>query len=94
MLWRHGDFLRLWSAQTISMFGSQVSALALPFVAVVVLRASAFGVAALGTVFMTPFVLFTLPAGVDRLSRRLRVMDDAHALVAQLDDEALAPTAA
>lgn len=72
MLWRHGDFIRLWSAQTISMFGSQVSALALPFVAVVVLKASAFEVAAMGTVFMTPFVFFTLPAGVwvDRLSRR------------------------
>src|SRR5437868_8667958 len=54
------------------MFGSQVSALALPFVAVVVLKASSFEVAAMGTLFMTPFVLFTLPAGVwvDRLSRR------------------------
>lgn len=71
-LWRHADFLRLWSAQTISMFGSQVSALALPFVAVVVLKASAFAVAALGTVEFLPFVLFTLPAGVwvDRLRRR------------------------
>ena len=72
MLWRHGDFLRLWSAQTISMFGSQVSAIALPFVAVVSLHATAFQVAALATIEMTPFVLFTLPAGVwvDRLSRR------------------------
>ena len=71
-LWRSGDFLRLWSAQTISMFGSQVSALALPFVAVVALEATAFQVAALGTVDFLPFVLFTLPAGVwvDRLSRR------------------------
>lgn len=71
-LWRSADFLRFWSAQTISMFGSQVSGLALPFVAVVVLDASAFEVAALGTVEFLPFVLFTLPAGVwvDRLSRR------------------------
>ncbi|MBA3567239.1 MAG: hypothetical protein H0W31_10370, partial [Actinobacteria bacterium] len=29
-LWRHPDFLRLWSAQTVSQFGSQVSQLALP----------------------------------------------------------------
>jgi MFS family permease len=72
MLWRHRDFLRLWTAQTISMFGSQVSTLALPFVAVVVLKATAFEVAAMGTLAMTPFVLFALPAGVwvDRLSRR------------------------
>lgn len=71
-LWRSADFLRFWSAQTISMFGSQVSGLALPFVAVVVLQASAFEVAALGTIEFLPFVLFTLPAGVwvDRLSRR------------------------
>jgi MFS family permease len=25
MLWRHADFLKLWSAQTISMFGSQIT---------------------------------------------------------------------
>ena len=29
-LWRHGDFLKLWSAETISQFGSQVGDLALP----------------------------------------------------------------
>jgi MFS family permease len=71
-LWAHGDFLRLWSAQTISAFGSQVSALALPFVAISILDASAFQVAALTTVEFLPFVLFSLPAGVwvDRLARR------------------------
>ena len=71
-LWRHGDFLRLWSAETISQFGTQVSALALPLVALLVLDASAFEVAALGTVEFLPFILFTLPAGVwvDRLPRR------------------------
>ena len=31
-LWRHHDFLKLWSGQTISQVGSQVSALALPLV--------------------------------------------------------------
>ena len=71
-LWRHGDFLKLWSAETISQFGTQVSQLALPFVAIVVLEASPFAVAALGTVEFLPFLLFTLPAGVwvDRLPRR------------------------
>jgi MFS family permease len=71
-LWRHPDFLKLWSAETISQFGSQVSQLALPFVAILVLDASAFEVAALGTIEFLPFILFTLPAGVwvDRLPRR------------------------
>ena len=71
-LWRHRDFLNLWSAQTISQFGTQVSQLALPLVAILVLDASAFEVALLGTIEFLPFLLFTLPAGVwvDRLRRR------------------------
>jgi MFS family permease len=71
-LWRHGDFLKLWSAETISQFGSQVSNLAIPFVAILALDATAFEVAALGTVLFLPFILFTLPAGVwvDRWPRR------------------------
>ena len=71
-LWRHPDFLKLWSAETVSQFGTQVSLLALPLAAVIVLDATAFQVAALGTVEFLPFILFTLPAGVwvDRLPRR------------------------
>lgn len=71
-LWRHRDFLKLWSAETISQFGTQVSNLAMPLVAILVLDASAFEVAALVTVFFLPFILFTLPAGVwvDRWPRR------------------------
>ena len=71
-LWRHRDFLKLWSAETISQFGSQIDDLALPLVAILVLDASAFEVAVLGTVLFLPFILFTLPAGVwvDRLPRR------------------------
>lgn len=71
-LWRHGDFLRLWSGQTISQFGSQISQLAIPLAAIIVLDASAFEVALLGAVEFLPFLLFTLPAGVwvDRLPRR------------------------
>src|SRR3990170_5234079 len=71
-LWRHGDFLKLWSAETISQVGSQVGQLALPLVAVIVLESSAFEVAALTTIMFLPFILFTLPAGVwiDRMRRR------------------------
>jgi MFS family permease len=72
-LWRNGDFLRLWSAQTISQFGTQITFLALPLAAILVLDASAFEVAALGAVEWTPWLLFSLPAGawVDRLPRRI-----------------------
>jgi MFS family permease len=71
-LWRNGDFLRLWSAQTISVFGSQITKLALPLAAIIVLEASAFEVAALTALEWTPWLLFSLPAGawVDRLPRR------------------------
>ena len=65
--------MKLWSGQAISEFGSQISQLAIPWVALVTLHASAFEVATLGTVEFLPFVLLTLPAGVlvDRWPRRL-----------------------
>ncbi|MDQ3163298.1 MAG: MFS transporter, partial [Actinomycetota bacterium] len=71
-LWRHRDFVWLWSSQTVSQFGSQISQLALPLVAIVVLEESAFRVALLGVVEFLPFLLLSLPAGVwvDRLRRR------------------------
>jgi MFS family permease len=71
-LWRHPDFVKLWSAETISQFGTQVSFLAIPLIAVIILNASPFEVALLGTIEFLPFILFTLPAGVwvDRLRRR------------------------
>jgi MFS family permease len=71
-LWAHRDFLKLWTGQSISEFGSQISQLAIPWVALVTLNATAFEVASLGTVEFLPFVLFTLPAGVwvDRLRRK------------------------
>jgi MFS family permease len=71
-LLRHPDFLKLWTAETISQFGTQVSLLAVPLVAVVLLEASAFEVALLGTIEFLPFILISLPAGawVDRLRRR------------------------
>jgi MFS family permease len=71
-LWRHSDFMSLWGAETISQFGTQVTLLALPLVAIVTLDESAFRVALLTTAEFLPFLLLTLPAGVwvDRLPRR------------------------
>ncbi len=71
-LWRHPDFLKLWSAETISQVGSQVTGLALPLVAIITLDVSAFEVALLGVIEFAPFILISLPAGVwvDRMPRR------------------------
>ena len=71
-LWRERDFVLLWGAQSISQFGSQISLVALPLVAIVSLEATPFQVAALGAVEMLPFLLIALPAGVwvDRLPRK------------------------
>jgi len=71
-LWANRDFLWLWAAQTVSQFGSEITGLALPLVAIIVLDATTFEVAALAVVDWLPFFLFSLPAGVwiDRLQRR------------------------
>ncbi|MDP9381925.1 MAG: MFS transporter [Chloroflexota bacterium] len=71
-LWRHGDFLRLWLAQTVSVFGTQITLVALPLAAVLALDASAAQVGILGAAERAPFLLFGLFAGVwvDRLRRR------------------------
>jgi MFS family permease len=71
-LFRHRDFLKLWTGETISQFGTQVSLLAIPLVAITFLDATPLEVGLLGTAEFLPFLLFALPAGawVDRLRRR------------------------
>jgi MFS family permease len=71
-LWRNPDFLKLWTGETISQFGTQVTLLGLPLIAILLLKANAFQVGLLGTVEFLPFILLGLPAGawVDRLRRR------------------------
>jgi MFS family permease len=71
-LWRHADFRKLWTAATISVLGSQVTLIAVPYIALTMLGATAFQVSLLAAVEMLPFLLFTLPAGawLDRIRRR------------------------
>ena len=71
-LWHHADFMKLWTGQSISEVGSQVSALAIPWIAAVGLHASPIAFSILGMLGFLPFILFALPAGVwvDRLRRR------------------------
>lgn len=71
-LWRDGEFLKLWSGQAISEIGSQVSLLALPTVAILVLSATPFQVGLLAACETLAFPVLGLVAGVyvDRLRRR------------------------
>jgi MFS family permease len=71
-LWRDGEFLKLWSGQAISEIGSQVSVLALPTVAILVLGATPFQVGLLAAFEFLAFPVLGLVAGVyaDRLRRR------------------------
>jgi MFS family permease len=69
---RHRDFLKLWTAETVSVFGTQITLLALPIVAASILKVTPFEFGLLATIEFLPFILFSLPAGVwvDRLRRR------------------------
>jgi MFS family permease len=71
-LWRHPDFVKLWAGHTISRFGSEISQLAIPLTAALVLNASAFQMGLLGTFEFAPFLILSLFAGVwvDRLRRQ------------------------
>jgi MFS family permease len=71
-LLRNRDFLRLWTGETVSVFGSAITQLAIPLIAATVLQVSAFEFGLLSTIEMLPFILLSLPAGVwvDRLRRR------------------------
>ncbi|MFE4621565.1 MFS transporter [Streptomyces mirabilis] len=68
----HRPFLLLWSGQTLSMVGSEVSVLILPLIAVKVLAASTFQTALLTFFGSLAFLLISLPAGVvvDRVHKR------------------------
>jgi hypothetical protein len=65
-------FRRFWIGESISLLGTQVTALALPLTAVVLLDASPEQMGVLTAVGLVPFLLVGLPAGVwvDRFSRR------------------------
>jgi MFS family permease len=75
-LLRDRVFRRYWSASTVSMFGDQISGVALPLAAVLVLHAGAAQMGYLTALEWLPSLLFGLHAGawVDRRGRRRRTM--------------------
>ncbi len=71
-LFHHADFMKLWTGETISEFGSKVGGVAVSFLAVIALHATPGQMAALAVWRTVPALLFSLFAGVwvDRLRRR------------------------
>lgn len=71
-LWSHVDFIKLWIGQSVSELGSQVSLLAVPTVAILVLQATPLQVGVLSALEFLPFPVLGLVAGVwaDRIRRR------------------------
>lgn len=69
---RDPDFQKLWFGQTVSVFGSLISRIAIPFLAVLELDATPFDMAALGIAALLPGFLIGLLAGawLDRRKRR------------------------
>src|SRR6266446_5851538 len=70
-LWRNRDFLLLWSGQTISVLGTNISTLALPLLVLVLTHSPALA-GLLTAMRLLPYLLFSLPAGalIDRWDRK------------------------
>jgi hypothetical protein len=71
-LWKNAQFLKLWTAQSVSLVGSNVSGFALPTIAVLMLGASAGQMAFITIAQAVAFPLLGLPAAVvvERSSKR------------------------
>ncbi len=71
-LWRNPDFVKLWTGESISIFGSLVGRTALPFTAILVLDAGPLQIALLSAAELIPAFLSGPFVGVwaDRLRRR------------------------
>ncbi len=75
-LLRRAAFRNFWLGQTISVFGDQITLLAIPLVAVLILDAAPAEMGLLTAVGLLPHLLFSLPAGVwlDRVHSRKQLM--------------------
>jgi MFS family permease len=71
-LWRDRDFRRFWIGRGLASIGDEISALALPLIAVLILGASPAQMGIINAVGYLPFLLVGLQAGVwvDRMRRR------------------------
>ena len=71
-LWANSDFVKLWTGQTVSKFGTHITSAAMAATAVLVLQATPAQMGLLGAIGGLPVLLFSLLAGVwvDRLRRK------------------------
>jgi MFS family permease len=71
-LWHRRDFLKLWGAQTTSVFGTQLASLAYSLTAILTLQATPFQIGMLNAVAAASAAMVGLFAGVtvDRMRRR------------------------
>src|SRR5262249_32969274 len=71
-LWRHADFMKLWTGQTVSKFGSTITREALPLTALLVRGATPLQMGLLAASAAAPVLVLGLVAGIwtDRLRRR------------------------
>ena len=71
-LWSNSAFVRVWTAASISIFGSLITRIALPLVAILTLNAGPIEVAVLRSMDLAAALIVGLVAGawVDRLRRR------------------------
>ncbi len=71
-LWQNHAFVRVWGAASISIFGSLITRIALPLVAILTLGAGPIEVAILRSIDLVAALFVGLVAGawVDRLRRR------------------------
>ncbi len=72
LLRRHRDFRLLWCGEVAGKFGSSVTSVAMPLIAVSTLHAGTFAVGLLSAASWLPWLFIGLPAGawVDRMRRR------------------------
>ncbi|MCC2032528.1 MFS transporter [Microbacterium allomyrinae] len=71
-LWRDRNFMTMWSGQALSQFGAQITELAIPVLAVLMLNATEWEVGVLGAAQVAAFLVVGLPAGawIDRMRKR------------------------
>jgi len=71
-IWGDRDFAKLWAGQTVSTFGSHITAMAIPLAALLLLAATPAQMGALVALEAAPVLLVGMLAGVwvDRLPRR------------------------
>jgi MFS family permease len=75
-LLRERDFRNFWLGQSVSLLGDQITVIALPLAAVLVLDAGPADMGYLGAATLLPHLFLSLPAGVwlDRVANRKRIM--------------------